>query len=238
MSSDQFHSTDFRVSALWAAALPLLTINVCYLFAIGLDHLPACFPYISGCTSVSSAGRLAPESLIFKMGMLPFAVIIVFFWRRCSTFLAVVGRSRSRFIALRLLGVIAALSLTLYVVALGLRGDEYRLLRRIGIDGFALSNLMSQVMFVFAYRHMRLGETEKLWRWLVVLCLALPALGIAAEVAKWAGAPRHVANNIVAWNAYVVLCAYFAVMSRLRSHHSLSAQSESTSSGRATSPRL
>ena len=84
-------------------------------------------------------------------------------------------------------------------------------------------------MFVCIYRHMRLSATEKLWRWLVALCMALPALGIAAEVAKWAGAPRHVANNIVAWNAFVVLCAYFAVVSRLWWHHDCSSQSDKAS---------
>lgn len=223
--------------AIWAAVLPMLTINCCYLVAIGLDHLPACVPYISGCTSVSSTGRFAPESLIFKAGMLSTAVIMVLFWQRCATFLEIGGQSGSRFIAFRFLGVSAALSLTLYALTLGFRGDEYRLLRRIGIDGFALSNFIAQVMFVRSYRHMRLDATEKLWRWLVVFCLALPALGIAAEVAKWGGAPRHTANNIVAWNAFVVLCAYFAVISRFWRHHDFASQSDNTSSGRATSPR-
>lgn len=238
MGSDRIYSTDVRALGLWAAILPLLTINVCYLFAIGLDHLPACVPYISGCTSVSSTGRLAPESLIFKAGMLPSAVIMVFFWRRCSAFLDVCVQSRSRFIAFHLFGVIAALSLTLYAVTLGIRGDEFRLLRRIGIDGFALSNYMAQVMFVFSYRHMRLSATEKLWQWLIALCIALPALGIAAEIAKWMGAPRREANNIVAWNAFVVVCAYYAVVSQLWRHHNVSGQFDSTSSGRAASPRL
>lgn len=238
MSNDKFYSTDFRALALMAAVLPLLTINVCYLLAIGLDHLPACVPYISGCTSVSSTGRFAPESLIFKSGMLPSTVIIVLFWFRCSRFLEVRGQPRSRVITLRLLGVIAALSLTLYAVTLSMRGDEYRLLRRIGTNGFALCSFMSQAMFVFAYRHVRLSATAKLWRWLVALCIALPALGIAAEVAKWTGAPRRVANNIAAWNAFVVQCAWFAATSRLWWHHNNSpTQSDSTSRGRATSPR-
>lgn len=237
MSADRLYPTDFRALALWAAVLPLLTINICYLIAIGADHLPACVPYISGCTSVSSTGRFAPESLVFKTGMLPSTVIIVLFWYRCSKFLEVGGQPRSRIIALRLLGIIAALSLTLYAVTLSMRGDEYRLLRRIGTNGFALCSFMSQAMFVFTYRHMRLSSTAKLWRWLVALCMALPALGIAAEVAKWAGAPRHTANNIAAWNAFVVLSAYFAAMSQLWWHHNISGQSDSMSSGRATSPR-
>ena len=53
---------------LWAAVVPLVTINVCYVLGVSLDHLPACIPYLSGCTSVSSTGRIAPESLLSKAG--------------------------------------------------------------------------------------------------------------------------------------------------------------------------
>lgn len=234
----QLKATDVQALPLWAAILPLLTINVCYLAAIGLDHLPACVPYLSGCTSVSSTGRLAPESLIFKAGMLPGAAIAVLFWWRSATFLDMGRQSRSRLVTLRLLGVVAALSLTIYTLNLGLRGDEYRLLRRIGIDGFALSNFVAQIMFVVSYRHMRNGATEKLWRWLVALCLALPALAIAANVAQLTGVPRHAANNVVAWNAFVAQSAFFAVTYQLWRQHNFPAQSDSKSAGRAASPRL
>lgn len=219
------YSTDFRRLALWIATLPLLTINVCYAFAIALDHLPVCVPYVSGCTSVSSTGRFTPESLIFKAGMIPSAAILLFLWCRCASFLEYLGETRSRFITLRILGVIAASSLILYSMTLGLRGDEYRLLRRVGIDGFAISNFAAQVLFVVAYRHRRSRTTENLWRSMIALCVALPALGIAAEIAKWVGAPKDVANNIVAWNAFVVLCAYYAAISGLRSRHDIRSSS-------------
>ena len=84
---------------------------------------------------------------------------------------------------------------------------------------------------------MRIAATEKLWRWLVGLYVALPLLGIAAEVAKSAGAPRHAANNIVAWNAFVVVSAYYAVVARVWLHHGFSGRFASTSAGRPTSPR-
>ena len=226
-----------RALPLWAALLPFVTFNVCYLIAISLDHLPACIPYLSGCTSVSSTGRVAPESLIFRAGMLPSAAILVLFWHRCGTFLQLGGQSPSRLVALRVVGVIAALSLVLYAVTLGLREDEYRFLRRVGIDGFALSNLVAQVLFISLYRPMRIDATRKLFRGLVIFCVALPLFGIAAEVAKWAGAPRHAANNIVAWNAFVFLCAYFIVVGRVWRQHGFSSQFDITSSGRAASPR-
>jgi hypothetical protein len=121
-------------------------------------------------------------------------------------------------------------------VTLGLREDEYRFLRRVGIDGFALSSLFAQVLFIGLYRPMRIDATQKLTRWLIALCIALPLLGIAAPLAKWAGVPRHVANNIVAWNAFVAVSAYYAVVGRIWWHHGFASELRITSSGRATSP--
>ena len=221
----------------WAAVVPLVTVNVCYVVAIGLDHLPACIPYLTGCTSVSSTGRVAPESLIFRAGMLPSALIVALFWHRCSTFLRLGGQSSSRLVILQVLGVIAALSLGIYAVTLGFEDNAYRQWRRAGIIGFALSTFSAEVSLIIFYRPMRIATTEKLWRWLIVLCVALPLLSIASEVAKWAGAPRHGANNTVAWNAFVVASAYYAVVARIWWHHGFSSQFSITSAGRAASPR-
>ena len=226
-----------RALPLWAAVVPLVTINVCYGVGVALEHLPACIPYLTGCTSVSSTGRIAPESLISKAGLLSSAVVLVLLWFRCATFLQLGGQRSSRLVVLRAVGIVAALFLALYSVTLGLREDEYRFLRRIGIDGFALSSLLAQVLFIVLYRPMRIDATHKLTRWLIAFCIALPLLGIAAEVAKWAGAPRHAANNIVAWNAFVVVSAYYAVVGRIWWHHGFASEFRITSSGRATSPR-
>jgi hypothetical protein len=229
-------SNNMLALPLWAAIVPFVTFNVCYLIAASLEHVPACFPYLSGCTSVSSAGRMAPESLILRAGMLPTAVVLALFWYRCSTFLELGGLSGLRLVTLRVLGLIVALSLVIYAVTLGFDGDVYRQLRRSGINGFALSTFLAQVLLMFSYRHMRIAATEKLWRWLVALCLALPLFGIAAELAKWAGVPRHAANNIVAWNSFVAASAYYAVVARIWWHHGFVSRFEIRSSGRPTSP--
>lgn len=232
----QGKSQYFRGFPFWAALIPLLTINVCYLVGVALEHLPACIPYISGCTSVSSTGRIAPESLISKAGLLSSAVVLAFLWHRCATFLQLGGQRPSRLILLRVFGYLAVLFLALYSVTLGLKEDEYRLLRRIGIDGFALSSLLAQILFIGLYRPMRIDATQKLTRWLVAICIALPLLGVAAEVAKWAGVPRRAANNTVAWNAFVVISAYYVVVGRIWWHHGFASEFRITLSGRATSP--
>jgi len=226
-----------RALPLWAAVLPLATVNVCYLVAVGLEHVPACIPYFSGCTSVSSTGRIAPERFIFLAGMLPSVVILMFFWQRFAMFLTLGGQFGSRVVILRVLGVIAALSLLSYALTLGSEDEGYRQLRRLGINGFAVSTFLAQVLLIFFYRSMRIAATEKLWRWLVSLCVALPLLGIAAALAKYAGAPRHAANNIVAWNAFVVASAFYAVVARIWWHHGFSGHLDNKSSGRPTSPR-
>ena len=226
-----------RALPLWAAVVPLTTVNVCYLVAVGLEHVPACIPYFSGCTSVSSTRRIAPERFIFLAGMLPSVVIVMSFWQRSATFLKFGGQFGSRIATLRVLGVIAALSLLTYALTLRSVDNHSRQFRRAGINGIAVSTFLAQVLFIFFYRSMRIAATEKPWRWLVGLCVALPLLSIAAEVAKWAGAPRHAANNVVAWNAFVVVSAYYAVIARVWWHHGFPGHFDSTSSGLPASPR-
>lgn len=221
MNTDRLSSIDTRALPLWAAALPLVTVNVCYLIAVMLDHLPACIPYVTGCTSISSTGRIAPESLFFRAGMLPTALILMFFWFRCATFLRLGGQSGARLIVLRVLGVATALSLMIYALTLGFENDSYPQWRRAGIVGFVLTTFAAQALLIAFYRPMRFAATEHLWRWLVVLWMALPGLDIASELAKWIGAPRHFANNWVVWNAFIVVGVYYAVVARIWRHHEL-----------------
>ena len=94
-SMAQGKSEYLRALPLWAAVVPLVTINVCYVLGVSLDHLPACIPYLSGCTSVSSTGRIAPESLISKVGLLSSSVILALLWLRCATFLQLGGQTPS-----------------------------------------------------------------------------------------------------------------------------------------------
>ena len=223
-------SQHLQFLALWVAVVPLVTINISYLVAVAMEHLPACIPYLSGCTSVSATGRIAPESLIFKTGMLVSAVAFVLMWHRSATFLQTGGKRSSRVLLLRIFSLLAALSLTLYAVNLGLKGDEFRYMRRVGINGFAFSNLITEALFIVLYRPMRIETTQKLFHWLIVFCVALPLLSIAAELAKWLGAPRRPTNNLVAWNAFIAFSAYYVVVARIWWHHGIAGGREASPS--------
>lgn len=230
-------SPGIRFIPLWAAIVPLVTINVCYLVAVDMEHVRACVPYLEGCTAVSSTGRKPPESLIFKAGFLPSALVLAFFWNYCARFLELHGQVGARLQTLRLLGVIAGISLAVYALSLGLNDGYYPEMRRAGIVGFTLSTFLAEVLFWVFYAPLRSDATKRIWLWLIVCSLALPMLDIIAEIAKWAGAPRKATNNTVAWNAFVITSVYYALVARLWWHDGFVSQLSLRSSGRAASPR-
>ena len=215
-------ANELRFLSLWVAMVPLITINISYPIAVAFEHVSACIPYLEGCTSVSSTGRKLPESVIFKAGMLSSAIVLALLWHQCADFLRRGGQATSRVNMLRVFGFLAALSLALYAATVGLKGAELRFLTRTGVNGFAISNLLVQITFVVLYRPMRIVVTQKLFRWLIVFCVATPLLGVALQVAKITGAPKNSSDHVVAWNAFVVVSAYYAVMARILWHHGYS----------------
>jgi hypothetical protein len=214
-----------RLLPLWAALLPLVTFNVSYLIAVAYEHVPACVTYLSGCTSVSSTGRLFPETLVFKTGMFSLAVVLAFLWRRTAAFLEAN--------VLRVLASVMVVGLVIYAITLGMQGEVVEVLRRIGIRAFGFGTLLIQVAFVVLYRSIKTESTRTLFTWLIILCIALPLVGVVSEVSKALGAPRRPTNNIAAWNAFLVSSAYYIVLARVWWYHSIA---HSTASGRPASP--
>ena len=221
---------------IWAALVPLITINVTYLIAADLEHVRSCIPYFQGCASVSSTGREYPESLVFKAGFLPSALVLAIFWHLCAQFLAIAGEPRTRLNALRVLGIAACVSLMTYALTLGQNDGWFPEARRAGIVGFTLCTFLAEVLFWIWYAPLRTGATKRIWLWLIILSLALPMLDVISELAKWAGAPRKPTNNTIAWNAFVVTSAYYAVVARLWWRHGFGYQLRIKSGGRARSP--
>lgn len=215
--------------ALAAALLPLVTFNATYWIASSLDHVQSCFTYIYGCTSVSSTGRQNPEFWLFKVGVLSLAIVLVLHWRRAAGFLLDGGIPKRRVRILLGLAYTSVIALTIYAVTLGLPDEQFGKLRRVGTHGFAFTSWFTQIVFVIFYRPLRVDGTRALFRWLVAATAALLAVGIASEVAKATGWPRKTTNNIAAWNAFLMLTAYYLVLARIWRHHG-------TLAGRAASP--
>ena len=211
------------------ALLPLLTINICYLVAASLDHVPVCIPYLEGCTSVSSTGRQFPESVIFKFGMIASAVVLMLLWLATARFLRVCGESLLRVNALRVFAMLATVSLVIYAITLGMNNDDYAGIRRLGTRGFAICSTLAMIAFAILYYPRRTNETRNLFVWLVITSASLPVIGLISEIAKLLDMPSRSINYIAAWNAFVAASIFYFVLARLWQHHNISA-------GRPASP--
>ena len=212
---------DVHALPIWAAILPLVTIILTHAIAASAEHVPACIAFISGCTSVSSTGRMAPESLVFRAGMVPAGVILILFWHRCASFLALAGESGKITAPLKIVGFVLGLSLMLYALTLGFAEGTYPFWRRVGMSGFAIGTFVAELLFLVAYRHLRRRDTDALWRWLVVLCIALPMLDVMSEIIKWAGVEGNSPDHVATWNAFVVASAYYLVVGQIWRRHGL-----------------
>lgn len=194
-----------RMVAYALALTPLVTLNLGYALAIGAEHLPACIPYLSGCTSTSSTGRSYPERLVFLPGMLLSALLTVLFWRRCAARLGPVRPAR----VARWLGLLAGLALAAYTISVGYQHDTFRTVRRLGIVGYMLTHYSAQVLFVFAWWRSPLPARGLAW--LTAICLVFPLASAGGEIAKALGLGRHAVNNAIEWNAIALISVYFAL---------------------------
>jgi hypothetical protein len=136
--------------ALFTGLLPLVCVHLTYVIAASYGHVDWCVPYWDSCTSISATGRELPEKLVFKGLMLPAAACALAFWWCVNMWLLKVAGVRSR--TMQVLGMVAALFLALYVVALG-ESDAYRWARRSGIILFFALSYVAQLCFLALALH-------------------------------------------------------------------------------------
>lgn len=119
--------------ALAAALIPLVTIHTTYFVSAIEGHVDWCLPYWQSCTSISGTGRHGTAYFIFKGTMLPAALLGVLFWWLNTRWLRQLGAGGRGIAWLPWLGLAACLALSIYTLALGHRGDDFQLIRRIGV---------------------------------------------------------------------------------------------------------
>ena len=135
------------------AVIPFLGVNVSYLIAIHYELVPACFPYLDGCTSISATGRYAPASFLFRAVQLPLAALLFLLWPLTVLWLHSLGRSHTaseRTIVIA--GSLGAAFLIVYVSFLGTTTEFYQFMRRFGIYGYFLGTSIAQLTLALTLR--------------------------------------------------------------------------------------
>lgn len=205
--------------ALWplplaVALVPVFAAHLAYALSIEAGHVPACVPYIEGCTSISRAARHGLGNHMFRLLMLPSALLLTLHWLativwlRQSTGEGGAGRS------LWLLAPFAGLALAVYVTFLGTDGEAYRFLRRYGAQLYFASVYLAQLVVVRHWHRSR-GRWDgigKAWLAISLLMLAL-GLGYTAVANGFDDALlKDRMENLLEWHIGALMTAWYLLL--------------------------
>ena len=204
-------------SPLWP--LPL-AITLLFLFAVHLAYalsihdnlVPACVPYWEGCVSISRAARHGLGNLLFRLFVIPCAVLHGVVWWLAARWLREEGRQTRWMCAL---GIISATALAVYAAFLGTQGEVYGFLRRYGVTVYFGFGFLAQLLLMrVAWRSGSITPT--LLRVMAAVCAWMLLLGIgnviAGALVEDAGLRDRI-ENALEWQLGLLLVGWFALLS-------------------------
>jgi hypothetical protein len=207
-----------RILPLLAGILPLIAMFGAYWLGVYNEVVPACIPFIDGCTSISATGRKPPGSFLFRAIMLPQAALLSAVWYVTVLWLRSLHADlrASTSTAILISGIIGALALIVYVTFLGTKEPIYEFMRRTGIYfgflGIALAQLFTALALVRISRLANRKSLSRLAQTMLGLCLATFAFGVINVVFKMILSDVDAMENRIEWIASVLMQCYFFVM--------------------------
>ena len=199
-----------------AGIVPFVGVHVCYVVAVQYGHLPACIPYIDGCTSISATGRYPPANFLFRAVEMTSAALLLVIWYLTVEWLRALrpGLSGNMAVAILISGMTGAIALIVYVTFLGTTEPFYEFMRRFGIYFYFLGTTLAQLFVALSLRNVRnasLGKLPNVLLWLSVLPFALGIFNLAQK-AVLAYAIADALENSIEWWASTSMQAYFVVL--------------------------
>ena len=185
---------------------PVIGINLAYWIGVDADVLPSCFPYIDGCTSISSTGRYPPGDRLFRAVMLPQSVLLAVTWYVAVLWLRSLSSGKRSGNAVLLFGLIGAAALILYVSYLGTKEPFYELMRRFGIYLYFIGTVFAQMILTLSLQRSRVRRAM-LW------ILAIPwLLGVLNFAQKSLRAEPDRMENAIEWIVSLLIQAWFLLL--------------------------
>lgn len=204
--------------ALIITLLPLLTSHAVYLLSAYTEFVPWCIPYIDGCTSISRAARSGNSIFIFRASMIAYGVLLIWFWIYARHWLQqLYGQTTSVANRICWLGIVAAISLIIYVDFLGTTGEVNRFMRRYGIMVFFTLTPLAQLLLL--QQHYKILPSMPASRlnpgmlhYQLVILLLMLAIGVISVILDISHSKTDINENIVEWNFSLLLNMYFLAM--------------------------
>lgn len=203
---------------LLAGLLPLVGTVVAYTLSVRLGLIEGCNPFIDGCVSISRAARHGLPNHLFRALLLPAAALQALCWLLCGAWLRTLGAVPTHMLrVLPWLGTTAALFLVLYGTFLGTEGEAYRWMRRYGVVVYFGGTCIAMLIVSGALQGL-VSQASHVARALLVLCMALPMLGLVNAFVPLldAGAEVQVAlQNSTEWWGSLIFTLFFTAIAWL-----------------------
>ncbi len=196
-----------RFLPLFAGLAPVIGVSVAYWLNIQTGVLPACMPFLDGCTSISATGRYMPGSMPFRATLLPQAtVLVVLWWLNVEWLRNEVSISRTRRRVILFCGSVGAAALILYVTFLGSKQPFYELMRHFGIYFYFLGTAIAQILVSLAMPGSRLRTAMR-------VVIASPfILGIINLLQKLIVHQPNNIQNSIEWAAALLMQVWFVLL--------------------------
>ena len=207
-----------RTLAIFVILLPLLASNGAYLFSAYEGTVPWCMPYIDGCTTISRAGRSGNSILIYRVLVIAYSVLLIWFWIYAKSWLDLLhGHGTKTAHMILWLGLIGSMALIVYIDFLGTTGEINRFMRRIGVLlYFTLTPLAQLLLLRQHYMILRqklespiIPKVLQYQLMILILMLVIVAISILLVATDHNTYERE---NIVEWNYSLLLILYFSGM--------------------------
>ena len=195
-----------RILPLIAGLAPIVGVLLAYWLNVRADNVPACFPPLDGCTSISAAGRYMPGSMPFRAVLLPQAAFLMVVWWLAVEWLRQISPQSNNRRAILVIGVISALALVLYVTFLGTKQPFYEFMRRFGIYVYFFGTVVSQFLLSLALPRSGV-RSAMLWT-----TGALLVLGVLNTAQKSFLADPDPMENRIEWVAALLMQGWFLLL--------------------------
>jgi hypothetical protein len=186
--------------------LPIVAINITYLVSASEGYIPWCVPYWDSCTSISATGRSGTAFFIFKITMIPAAILLMWYWKLAVRKLDRFGDTGSTIL---IVGVIGAIFLIVYTIALGAVGDMFRLQRRVGIIIFFTFTYLAQLLFTHRVEKLALSDPTRPIQ--LTLCGTVLVIGLLTLILDVTLENYDDYENAFEWIIALLLQCYFIV---------------------------
>ena len=189
------------------AVLFLVAAHAAYVLSIQAGHVPACVPYLEGCVSISRAARHGLGNHLFRLLVIPCAVLHALVWLLAHRWLR-----GGRWMVV--LGVVSAIALAVYATFLGTDGEAYRFLRRYGVVVYFGFGYLAQLALM--RRAARMGALAPgviaTQAWIAAAMLGLGLANVVAGLAVADPAAKDRWENVFEWWLGLLMVGWYAAL--------------------------